>query len=273
MIDEESSGSGTPAWVVTFADLMSLLMCFFVLLLSFSEIDAQKFRQIAGELSQAFGVQRDVPVEDVPTGSSIAFSELLAESGSAMAALERTDAERLTEATAAALRESLAHELRQGQIQLDEGPRRLVLRVQEQGSFPSGSASVTPAFEDLLRRMAGVLARVPGVLTIEGHTDDVPIRNERFESNWDLSAARAAAVANTLLRHAEIDPARLQVQGHAETRPRESNDSPEQRARNRRVEIIIDQSGDLDDLQRELERLREAAGTLQHELEASSRPS
>jgi flagellar motor protein MotB len=96
MIDEESSGSGTPAWVVTFADLMSLLMCFFVLLLSFSEIDAQKFRQIAGELSQAFGVQRDVPVEDVPTGSSIAFSELLAESGSAMAALERTDAERLT---------------------------------------------------------------------------------------------------------------------------------------------------------------------------------
>ena len=273
MSDEESSGSGTPAWVVTFADLMSLLMCFFVLLLSFSELDAQKFKEIAGELSRAFGVQRETPADDPPAGTNIVFPNVTAGTGAAMAALEQTSAAQLTEATAAALREALDAELQQGQMQLDEGPRRLVLRVEEQGSFPSGSALVTPAFEDLLRRMAAVLSKVPGGLTIEGHTDDVPIRTERFESNWDLSAARAAAVANTLLRHAPIEARRVRVEGHAETRPREPNDTPERRARNRRVEIIVDQTGDVEDIQLELDRLRSQFETLQHELETTISPS
>lgn len=270
MSDEEPAGSGTPAWVVTFADLMSLLMCFFVLLLSFSELDAQKFKEMAGEMSKAFGVQREVPADDMPMGSSIIFPNVTAgtgRDGSAMEALQNTDVEQLTSTTAEALREALSVELEAGGLQLDEGQRQIILRVEENGSFPSGSADVTPAFEDLLSRMATVLARVPGGLTIEGHTDDVPIRTARFSSNWDLSASRAASVANALLRHAAIAPARILVQGHAETDPREPNASAERRARNRRVEIIVDQSGDRNDIQVELDRLRGQAGTLQHEVE------
>lgn len=267
MVDEEPAGSGTPAWVVTFADLMSLLMCFFVLLLSFSELDAQKFKEIAGEMSKAFGVQREVPADDQPAGSNIVFPNVTAGTGSAAAALERTDAEQLTDATAAALREALATELQDGRMNLEQDERRVVLRVEENGSFPSGSSDVTPAFEDLLGRMAGVLSRVPGRLTIEGHTDDVPIQTARFSSNWDLSASRAASVANALLRQAPIEATRLRVQGHAETNPREPNVTPENRARNRRVEIIVDQSGDIDDIQVQLDRLREDPDTLLHEVE------
>ena len=264
MVDEEpAAAGGTPAWVVTFADLMSLLMCFFVLLLSFSEMDAQKLKEIAGELSKAFGVQREVPSIDPPMGSSIIFTNPVAGTGrdrSAVDALERTDAEQLTAATAAALREELAGELAAGGMQLEEGQQQIVLRVEENGSFPSGSAEVTPAFETLLSRMAVVLARVPGSLTIEGHTDDVPISTERFGSNWDLSAARAAAVANALLRHAPIQAARVLVEGHAETDPREPNADAASRARNRRVEIVVNQSGDIEDIQVELDRLRSMGG-------------
>jgi chemotaxis protein MotB len=273
MIDEEPAAGGTPAWVVTFADLMSLLMCFFVLLLSFSEMDAQKFKEIAGELSKAFGVQREVPADDPPMGSSIIFSNPTAgtgQNGSAMEALDSTSAEQLTAATAEALREALSIELKDGGMQLDEGQRQIVLRVEENGSFPSGSADVTPAFEGLLSRMADVLSRVPGDLTIEGHTDDVPIRTARFQSNWDLSAARAAAVANALLRHAEIAPARLRVEGHAETDPRGPNADDVSRARNRRVEIIVDQSGDIDGIQVELDRLRAEASGLRTEVESQN---
>lgn len=281
MFEDDAPSSGTPAWVVTFADLMSLLMCFFVLLLSFSEMDAAKFKQIAGALSQAFGVQRDVPVMDVPMGTSAVFDTFSPgtpdptvldsvrqqsttrdptletnTSKSAVEALAHTDATELTEATVAALCEALDDEIKSGRLQREEEPRRIVLRVEENGSFESGSADVTPAFDTLLAKMSGVLARVPGTLTIEGHTDDIPIRTARFTSNWDLSASRAASVANVLLRHAPIDPTRLRVQGHAETRPRQPNASTEQRARNRRVELIVDQSGDVDDMQVELDRLR-----------------
>lgn len=275
MIDEEPASGGTPAWVVTFADLMSLLMCFFVLLLSFSEMDAQKFKEIAGELSKAFGVQREVPADDLPMGSNIVFPNVTAGTGrseSAMDALARTDAGQLTQATAEALRESLANELQSGGLQLDEGARSIVLRVEENGSFGSGSADVTPAFEGLLSRMAVILARVPGSLTIEGHTDDVPIRTARFHSNWDLSAARAASVANALLRHAQIEARRIRVEGHADTNPRDPNSSSELRARNRRVEIVVDQSGDIEDIQVELERLRDQAGGIRGEVGTRPRP-
>ncbi|MGV3518637.1 MotB family protein [Luteitalea sp.] len=284
MIDDESSGGGTPAWVVTFADLMSLLMCFFVLLLSFSELDKAKFKQIAGELSQAFGVQREVPVVETPMGTSAVFTDFSPgrpeptvlesvkqhsstdapnletnSSKSAVEALADANAADLTAATAAALREALKTAIGEGRLQIESGPKRIVLRVEENGSFASGSADVTPAFETLLTTMVSVLGRVPGTLTVEGHTDDVPIRTARFSSNWDLSAARAAAVANALLRDGTLTSQRLRVQGYAETQPREPNASPEQRARNRRVEVIVDQSGNSDDIAIELERLRQAA--------------
>ena len=102
--------------------------------------------------------------------------------------------------------------------------------------------------------MAEVIEGIPGDLTIEGHTDNVPIRTDRFYSNWDLSAARAAAVANVLVARDQVEPTRLSVTGLADTEPRVENTSAENRARNRRVEIIIDLSGPM---QEQEVRLRE----------------
>ena len=141
-----------------------------------------------------------------------------------------------------------------GRINVSQDQRRIVIRVEEKGSFPSGSAQLTWEFEGLLLEMAKVLATIPGNLTIEGHTDNVPIRTERFYSNWDLSAARAAAVANVLLARDYVQPTRLAVTGRADTEPRVSNTSPGNRAKNRRVEIIIDLS---EPMQEQEIRLRE----------------
>ena len=294
----EEEKPGIPAWVVTFADLMSLLMCFFVLLLSFSEIDAQKFKQIAGELSKAFGVQRDVPVLEIPMGTSPVFdtfspappeptvvnevrqttSEQAPELATLHSQIEQQvdqEIERQMQETTAQVARVLDEAIRDGRVQLsrNEDEHRIVIRIEERGSFPSGSADVTWEFEDLLLDMADVFADIPGDLTIEGHTDDVPIRSERFQSNWDLSAVRAASVANVLLESGAVVPERLVVKGLADTQPRAANDSVENRALNRRVEIIIDLSGPMEE---EVARLRElietgSSGSLAPDLEAGPR--
>jgi chemotaxis protein MotB len=289
---EEEAPTGMPAWVMTFADLMSLLMCFFVLLLSFSEIDAMRFKQIAGELSKAFGVQRDVPALEVPMGTSAVFDKFspgkpeptvldqvrqqtspedpqldtLRGEVDAEAEKARKAQEQLRESSEQ-LQQILAQELQAGRMQLLEENRRIILRVEEKGSFPSGSADLTPEFEDLLMRISDALVTIPGELTIEGHTDSIPISTARFNSNWDLSASRASAVTNTLLFNPEVDPARLSLRGYADTRPRVANDSADNRALNRRVEIIIDQSGSDDQHDEQLRSLLQGGEGLQQQME------
>jgi chemotaxis protein MotB len=280
----EEEKPGIPAWVVTFADLMSLLMCFFVLLLSFSEIDAMKFKQIAGELSKAFGVQREIPALEIPLGTSPIFDkfspappeptlvneirqtttdqqpQLQTLKSSTEQAMEAAAAEESLEASASRIREVLEDAIDDGRITVekDQDQHRIVIRIEEKGSFPSGSAELTWEFEGLLLEMAKVLADMPGELTVEGHTDDIPIRTSRFYSNWDLSAARSAAVANVLLATGDVTPTRLAVKGLADTKPRAPNTSAENRAKNRRVEIIIDLSGPLQEQQIELKALIES---------------
>ena len=285
----EEEKPGIPAWVVTFADLMSLLMCFFVLLLSFSEIDAMKFKQIAGELSKAFGVQREVPTLEIPMGTSPIFDkfspappeptvvnevkqtttdqkpELQTLKSPTEQAIEAATQDQLDQSTQD-ITKVLEEAIEDGRINVaqDEDQRRMVIRIEEKGSFPSGSADLTWDFETLLLDMADVLAEIPGRLTVEGHTDDVPIRTSRFYSNWDLSAARAAAVANALLAVEEVEPTRLAVKGLADTNPRVSNDTADNRAKNRRVEIIVDLSGPLQEQEVELRELVES-GALDQE--------
>ena len=274
----EEEKAGIPAWVVTFADLMSLLMCFFVLLLSFSEIDAQKFKQIAGELSKAFGVQREVPVLEVPMGTSPIFDQFspAPPEPTVLNEVKQTTTEKQPEletlksptdvAVEAAIQEEIDNTLEQvqsvlepaikdGRVNVSLEQQRIVIRVEEKGAFPSGSADLTWEFEGLLLEMADILVEIPGKLTIEGHTDDIPIRTQRFYSNWDLSAARAAAVANALLAEGRLEPARLAVTGLASTEPRVPNTSSENRTKNRRVEIIIDLSGPIEEQEMRLREL------------------
>ena len=283
-LPEEEDKPGIPAWVVTFADLMSLLMCFFVLLLSFSEIDAMKFKQIAGELSKAFGVQRDVPALEIPMGTSPIFdkfspgkpeptpidqvrqqtSEELPQLDTLRAELEAeleqkvaATTEKQVEFNMQAIKDVLEQELTDGRLQMEQDRKRVIIRIEERGSFQSGSAVMTEDFEEILFRISEVLSQLPGEITVEGHTDDIPISTPRFNSNWDLSAARASSVANALLATGAVEARRLKVQGYADTRPRASNEWPETRALNRRVEIVVDLAEAADQYETRLRQLME----------------
>lgn len=261
-----------PRWMPTFADLMTLLMCFFVLLLTFAEMDVRRYKQIAGSMAEAFGGQRLSADEAVPMGTSVVALEFTPEvarptpisepwQGAPPPELparpEPRDVElteqmkqnlqaliERTQADAAELAGQLQQEIARDEVEIETRGRTIVLRIREKGSFSSGSAELQPAYSELMGRLAARLAAKPGSLMVRGHTDDVPIATARFRSNWELSSARAVSVAHELLRPGSIDPRRVSITGYADTRPLVANDSAENRARNRRVEIVINQGID-----------------------------
>lgn len=292
--------AGLPAWMATFADLMALLLCFFVLLLSFSEMDAMKFKRLAGSLAQAFGVQAEVPVNEVPRGTSIVAQEFspgrpeptpineifqstddMTQMSLEVYCAEEFDIqqgdpdydpsarERLkerieqlvnqTEQDAMALARRLQPQISAGQIEIETRGRQIIIRIREQGSFRSGSAELAEDYYDVIDEIQAVLMLKPGGIKVQGHTDSLPINTPRFRSNWELSAARAVSVAHQLMRGDYIDPRRFEVTGYAETRPLAPNDTPENRARNRRVEVVISQ-GLEQELDQEEQALLESEG-------------
>ncbi|MEL7451487.1 MAG: flagellar motor protein MotB [Pseudomonadota bacterium] len=263
--DAPPESGGVPAWVMTFADLMTLLMCFFVLLLAFSEMDAAKFKLLSGSMKNAFGVQAQVEVDAIPKGTSLIATEFSPgkPEPTPMPSLEQetinSDKNTLdlvnpeereeseAEEEAERLREALKEEIEQGLVAVETDGSRVIIHVLEKGSFRSGDATVEPTFLPVLTKIAGLVAETDGLIRVAGHTDPVPIANPRFRSNWELSAARAVSVAHELLKEDTLDPERMAVTGHADTRPQVANDTVEGRARNRRVEIRIERGGvDLD---------------------------
>jgi chemotaxis protein MotB len=288
MADSDDDIRGTPAWMATFADLMSLLMCFFVLLLSFSEMDVEKFKQIAGSMAFAFGVQNEYTLDDIPKGTSIIAQEFspgettetpietiqqVAEQTLEQSLrvgegeLEESEVEELlqekvasllaeTQADAEKLKDMLEDEVQTGKVDVESDGRTITVRIREQGSFPSGSATLSPEFLPVMERIRNALAEIPGTVSIEGHTDNVPLRGGRYESNWALSSSRALSVTHELLRGGQLTDDRMMVVGFADTRPFTSNDTVDGRASNRRVEIVIRQG--LDDAEEsDLDALRE----------------
>lgn len=380
--------AGAPAWMATFADLMSLLVAFFVLILSFSDINVPKHKQITGSMKEAFGVQRLVPVVEPPKAMSIIAKEFsptyseptiiqtvrqdttdnprevvdlrtelkredyatpdqqarleeilasevargqvdiriedgilvvemagqsstatgqqgdsgrtpgsVAESGrqqgaigesGAMTGAEVTremmetfvrvlEAEQelemdirvvmpqtqpgtmddlmamaeMAEMTGAIQREraddtyeriraDLSEEISRGLAEVERDGDRIVVRLADQGSFRSGSADLQPGFLPLLRRVGTAVVNTEGMISVHGHTDNVPVVfNPRFQSNWDLSAARAASVADFMIGEFQLSGPRVSVSGFADTIPIATNDTAAGRAENRRIEIIV----------------------------------
>ena len=274
--DEDSGPAGSPAWMATFADLMSLLMCFFVIILSFSELDVIKYKQIAESMKDAFGVQQKMELTSIPKGTSVVATEFQpgipeptpidrieqVTTNQDLNSLrignpdaEETEAREVkdliteememlieeTELDAEMLRRLLRAEIEAGQIDVESEGRTIVIRIREKGSFPSGSAELDIGFLAVLDKTGYALNEIKGRIFIEGHTDNVPINTARYGSNWDLSAARSVAVAERLLEGPRMDPIRLTISGHADTRPQAPNQSWEGRAQNRRVEVIVKQ--------------------------------
>jgi chemotaxis protein MotB len=356
--------SGAPAWMATFADMATLLMAFFVLLLSFAHMNVPKYKEVSGSMNEKFGVQKIVPVVEQPTAENIIakqYKTAKVDPTLLDVIQEQTTAERQpddaelkdklkkgqsdTNADVEVLKKSLAKEIAEGkvtvtvkdkqlvvevvseaqtgkqsedsksksgaklmqsdlevyakvasaqaqvasQIQLVEASPesldgdlsgrgseageqaiadqyekirarlsneiaeglaeverdgdKIIVRLTERGSFRSGYADLQPSFKPLLDKVGQSITDGPGLITIEGHTDNIPMAfSERFRSNWDLSAARSAAVADYLLDSSAIDDGRVSVTGLADTKPLVPNDSPEGRSKNRRIEVIIDGS-------------------------------
>lgn len=387
---EESAGA--PAWVMTFADLMSLLMCFFVLLLSFSEMDRKKYKQVAGSMAQAFGVQREIPTDQSPKGVTIMAKEFAP--GKPQPTLERTLRQETTDDTqdylevleaidrvqekvfgeerglmrgnvdadvqdenvvlgglklapppftggdgekdgsdgeggardgdgkgggkaaaaeakgegkgkgkggtqdgfgkgdggevagmgegdggefdsderpmdiseearaleealqkalddakrqAEVLREALRDELDEELLKVEAKEQGVLIKVREQGSFPSGRADLKQTFLPVLEKIALALIDDTSDLVVGGHTDDLPISTGRFPSNWELSAGRASSVVHAFISQGLVARERLEVRGFADTEPLVPNVSRDNRAQNRRVEIFINTMPDIAD--------------------------
>lgn len=261
MSDEEHDcdcPAGAPGWLATFADLMSLLMCFFVLLLSFSEMNVPKFKQASGSLKNAFGIQRIVMADAIPLGTSAIMTEFspgkpdlvqfdtIAQNFQINVPTvedfekkKEEEEKKIADEKADKLKEALKKDIDKGNIEIDKQGKNVILRIKEQASFPSGSDRFQKKFIPTLQKILAAVQKMQGKITVAGHTDDIPIKTKRFRSNWELSAGRAVTVAQAMMKFGKIPSKRVEVRGHADTVPLEPNRDAESRARNRRVEIII----------------------------------
>ncbi|MGM0577157.1 MAG: flagellar motor protein MotB [Myxococcota bacterium] len=244
---KKKESPSAPAWMATFADMATLLMSFFVLLLAFSEMDVVKYKAISGSMKKALGVKADSFEVTLPEGPPAEQADLrgveMPKPEAPEGAAEKVEGEKLAP-DAALVRRRLASEIEENRIDVEAWPDRVIIRLPEQGVFPLGSARLDRDFVPILAKIRGVLADTRGSIVVAGHTDDLPIRTRRFRSNWDLSASRAASVVHVLLEPGEgtpdwIEPHRLVAQGYADTRPLVPNEDAESRAKNRRVDIIL----------------------------------
>jgi chemotaxis protein MotB len=135
----------------------------------------------------------------------------------------------------------LEEQIQDGAIEVDSLGQQVIIRIRENGSFPSGSAFLQPQFKPIMKAIAELLTTVPGEIMVSGHTDNQGISSELFSSNWDLSSKRAVAIAHELVKVEDLEQSRLLVVGHAETRPLVPNTNTVNRRKNRRVEISINQ--------------------------------
>lgn len=213
-------------WLLTYADLITLLLAFFIIMYSMSKIDAKKF----GAMAAAFqGVLRG--------GASMLKGDALVTPNDDLGAgpLKVGDL-KLLEAEV----QRVTDELRQKtKINTEVGERGLVIHITESALFQPGQAYLTPAAMKALDVLAKVIRDVPNDIRIEGHTDNAPIHTTEFPSNWELSTTRATQVARYLIEKRDFSPAKISAVGYAEYRPIFPNDTPENRAKNRRVDIII----------------------------------
>jgi len=226
----EEAEEGAPAWVVTFGDLMSLLLCFFVLLLSFSEMDRNKYRIVSGAMKNAFGIQRKRPVFESPKGQKMISKEF----DQAIVLVKVQD-------VIDPILQELEQEFKEFKDSIDivVEEDEVTIRMMGEATFDTGQTILRKEFAPLLLKIGTVLGKTKGQIIIAGHTDNVPLKGGPYKSNLGLSMARAGSVAEFLLKSTSLDPKRISAMGFGEHRPLESNDTKQGRQKNRRVEIIV----------------------------------
>ena len=227
MVKEDECPAGLPGWLATFGDLMSLLLTFFVLLLSFSTMEVVDFQHAMGALQGAMGVLSGEPQLSLPIRQSTPKSEG-----------NLSQAEVISKA-AQELEAAIDEAGLQGDVQLEESTAGLVIRIADKLFFETAGSQLKPTAISFLDRLGSVLASLPNLFNVQGHSDNRTINTEKYASNWELSGMRALQVARHFIDRSGVNPERVSFTGYSEYRPLVPNNSDARMARNRRVEIHI----------------------------------
>ena len=260
--EPEAEKENGERWMLTYLDLITLLMIFFVVLYSMSKVDAEKFAAVAESLNKALdgGTPSKIEMAASPAGPSLFVTGTPSSkttvpgdgtdpnntaytkpdvSTSANASQAKTNAEKMSiDAIKAKLDKFAADNGLQLTLVTISEERGLVVSIQETLLFESGSADVTARAKDILEKVSTVLAVAPNQIKVEGHTDNLPINTAKFPSNWELSVMRSINVVH-ILQHDGITADRLSAAGYGEYRPLGSNDTDAGRAKNRRIDLVV----------------------------------
>ncbi len=228
---EGDDEGGSPEWMTTFGDMMTLLLTFFVLLYSMSSIEEEQFEIALDSIRQGLGMS-------FHGGRTIASQRLL-DQGAIGEGLNPINIDLLE--TVMTEIDQIIHEedVDEDGISMEMTQRGLEVRFTGEVLFDLGEAEIRPEGQEILQEVAELIQEVPNDVMVEGHTDNLPIRTDLYPSNWELSAARATTVTRFFVEEQALDPERFSAAGYSEYRPLVPNDSPENRALNRRVEVIL----------------------------------
>jgi chemotaxis protein MotB len=243
---KRSSHANHERWLVSYADFITLMFAFFVVLYASSETDKRKQAEVAQAINQAFkalGLFQATNVD--PRAKSIALSAdqpaapvnivLGDELSASPTAAVKADFERMRRE----LESKLSNQIAQHVVALHIGRNGLVISLREAGFYDSGSTDPHPGSMGSIDSIIAIIRPTPYDIRIEGHTDNVPIHTEQFASNWELSTARATRMAKLFIERFDFQPRRLAASGYAEFHPVAGNDTAEGRGQNRRVDIIV----------------------------------
>lgn len=224
--------TAAPPWMVTFSDLVTQILVFFVLLFASSTLDVKRFEEILSAFRASMGI--------LETGRSLQSQRpLTGDPSTPVPPVSLPWAAQQIETVYQELARRLSESDLADRVELVPEARGLVVRLADRVLFDLGKADLRPEARAVLDTMAGVLKPLPNPIRVEGHTDDLPIRTDRFPSNWELSTARATAVVRYLIEQRGFGPQRLSAAGYGEHRPLVPNTSAANRQRNRRVDLVI----------------------------------
>ncbi len=233
-------------WLLTYADLITLLMAFFMIMYALSRIDTNKFKSMAVSLTSVFPTSGHPAQIPIPGSGGHRGTEPTTSNRENPkppptpppdTGVQKTSIEKLGDQ----FRELIRIEGLESTVTVSSNPggTRLMLRLSESLLFGPGNAELTPQAKELIDKIAGILLKADKPVRVEGHTDNVPIHNSQFHSNWELSTARASSVIRYMIDNLGFAPERLSASGYGEFRPVAPNDTPEDRAKNRRVEFVV----------------------------------
>lgn len=227
-------------WLLSYADFITLLMIFFIIMYAISNVDKEKYKQVAAGLSAAMGGGSSINIIDSGSGepdSEVVIPEVVIDED-----LIRAEEEKKLEEVKGAVDKYLEESGLSDSVETTIEERGLVLSFKDSLFFDSAKAEVKSGEVRQLTEIGKILNQAiisDSLIRVEGHTDNVPIKNEVFKSNWDLSVIRASNVAQILINESQIEPHRISVVGYGEYRPKADNNTESGRAANRRVDILI----------------------------------